>query len=149
MSIAESAIPSMRRRDEFGGRNVNRDEMSEAQQEKGMPRRAIVRSSQRKWKSAAQSIRQFALPVVVLCPPLAHRFVALVVRVLQVELPDHQPDRQARPIRRVPTGTGQLYGRPEKIDVLRRPSFAVAMRKQRHQRHFDLRLRHPCRENQG
>ena len=35
----------------------------------------------------------------ILCPALANRVVTFVVRVLQADHPDHQPDRQARSAR--------------------------------------------------
>lgn len=81
------------------------------------------------------------LPIGVLGPPLNDVLVALAEGVLQIQQPDHQPDRQARATRCARACARHLQGRKQ-IQALDRTPLAVLAGKARRQRRFDLGPRH-------
>jgi len=82
------------------------------------------------------------LPIGVLGPPLNDVLVALAEGVLQIQQPDHQPDRQARATRCARACTRHLQGRAKQIQAFDRTPLAVLAGKARRQRRFDLGPRH-------
>ncbi len=62
--------------------------------------------------------------------------------VLEVQQPDHQPDRQAPSPCRARTRSGHLQARAEQVQAFDRTPLAILAGKAWHQRRFDLDPRH-------
>ena len=86
------------------------------------------------------------LPIRILRPSLNDALVALAEGVLEVQQPNHQPDRQARATRCARACARHLQGRAKQVQALDRTPLAVPVGKARRQRRFDLGPRHAGRQ---